>query len=379
MNLKIPLVVASAATFLFCDEISVFDGYNNQVNSQSSVSSPAPKPAHSGGSISTDDLAKMAPKKAPAGDIIKDNKPSSADASAKSAEKSKSTGKSKSNSTNSKSAANGANSKKSTQKSAKSSKNSAQKGSNAKKTATNSQKSAPAKSQTTNDKNSKMQIASEIPAENDAKAPLSDEISNKNGEILGGKPEISSDKPEISKEKAEISDNKPDGAGEKAEISKPEPAEQKAEISSDKPEAANSQNPKATNPQKSGQEPPKSKDVDFSALSNDEAAAQAKKFYDAKDYDGAKKGYEHLLAKGADTARAEFMLGEIALAKGAYSDAVAHYQKSYKADSAADYAPALLANTAKSLEKLGDTENAGKFRDALKSKFPDSPEAKSAK
>lgn len=93
----------------------------------------------------------------------------------------------------------------------------------------------------------------------------------------------------------------------------------------------------------------------------------------------AKAKFEFLAGKKYKPARANFYLGEIEYKQKNYSGAIVLYQKSvalYSKDT--DYMAKLLYHTAISFDKVGDTQRANGFYQALKTQYPESAEAKAA-
>lgn len=72
------------------------------------------------------------------------------------------------------------------------------------------------------------------------------------------------------------------------------------------------------------------------------------------------------------------MLGEISYFGKSYGEAIKYYQTSISHSQTQPYTPKLLYHTAISFDKIGDTNSANKFYNALKSAYPNSKEAKSS-
>ncbi|NLY03696.1 MAG: hypothetical protein GXZ15_02475 [Campylobacter sp.] len=123
--------------------------------------------------------------------------------------------------------------------------------------------------------------------------------------------------------------------------------------------------------------PESKKVVGFDDMKPSDIEKEAISLYNAKSYTDAKIHYEYLSNKGYELGKTKFMLGEISYNQKSYTDAISHYQDSLKSDDKADYIPELLYHSGVSLEKLGDTENADKFYSYLKTKYPESTQAKS--
>lgn len=114
-------------------------------------------------------------------------------------------------------------------------------------------------------------------------------------------------------------------------------------------------------------------------MSDGEIATQAKEFYDKQYYTKGIEYYSHLITKNYKPANAHFMLGQMNFKRKNYAEAISYYKKSASLYSKASYMPELLLNTAISMDKTGDVENAKTFYNAVIGKFPTSPEAKDAK
>lgn len=106
---------------------------------------------------------------------------------------------------------------------------------------------------------------------------------------------------------------------------------------------------------------------------------EATALFDKKSYNEAKARFDILVEKNYKPARSNFYLGEIAYATKSYKTAILHYKKSISLYDKADYMPQLLYHTGVSFTKLKDSAQARNFFDALKTGYPDSPEAKSIK
>lgn len=93
----------------------------------------------------------------------------------------------------------------------------------------------------------------------------------------------------------------------------------------------------------------------------------------------AKEKFEVLISRKYKPARSNFYLGEIEYKQKNYSGAIVLYQKSvalYSKDT--DYMAKLLYHTAISFDKVGDTQRANGFYQALKAQYPESAEAKAS-
>lgn len=111
---------------------------------------------------------------------------------------------------------------------------------------------------------------------------------------------------------------------------------------------------------------------------NEVLALATKEFQNKNTYQNSKAKFEYLVEKNFRPARANFYLGEIEYKNQAYANAIVFYKKSVELYSKANYMPTLLYHTAISLDKVGDTQSANGFYQALKKDYPQSKEAKAA-
>lgn len=95
-------------------------------------------------------------------------------------------------------------------------------------------------------------------------------------------------------------------------------------------------------------------------------------------FDEAKAKLNHLISINYKPARATFWLGEIEYKQKNYNNAIVYYKKSSAISTKGNYIPKLLYHTAISLDKVGDTKSANGFYKALKTSYPNSPEAKAS-
>ncbi|MBK1971327.1 hypothetical protein JG677_00235 [Campylobacter sp. TTU-622] len=86
----------------------------------------------------------------------------------------------------------------------------------------------------------------------------------------------------------------------------------------------------------------------------------------------------YLLQKHYKPARVNFYFGEIEYKQKNYNNAIVFYKKSSAISTKGDYFPKLLYHTAISLDKIGDPKTANGFYKALKTNYPNSPEAKAS-
>jgi len=113
-------------------------------------------------------------------------------------------------------------------------------------------------------------------------------------------------------------------------------------------------------------------------MTNPEVADKAKAFYDKQYYTNAIEYYSHLITNNYKPAYSHFMIGQMKFKRKNYGEAISFYKKSASLYSKASYMPELLLNTAISMERTKDINNAKSFYDALIAKFPNSNEAKTA-
>jgi len=112
--------------------------------------------------------------------------------------------------------------------------------------------------------------------------------------------------------------------------------------------------------------------------SNAALLKEAIRLYRAKKYADARALFTQLDEKGYKQATDNFYLGEIAYYQKAYEEAILYYKKSASLYDKATYMPTLLLHTAISFEKIGDTENADKFFQAIIDTYPGTSQAKIA-
>ena len=123
----------------------------------------------------------------------------------------------------------------------------------------------------------------------------------------------------------------------------------------------------------------KSKVSSLDKMSNSDVANKAKAFYNKKYYTNGIEYYSHLILKNYKPANAHFMIGQMKFKRKNYADAISFYKKSAALYSKASYMPELMLNTAISMDKTGDKKNANAFYNGVIAKYPDSPQASSAK
>lgn len=119
--------------------------------------------------------------------------------------------------------------------------------------------------------------------------------------------------------------------------------------------------------------------VGFDDMKPADIEKEAKALFEAKKYQEAKIYYDYLYSKNYNPAQTQFMIGQISFNQKSYANAIKSYQNSLKNNDNAPYIPELLLNSGISLEKLGDKANADKFYTYLKTKYPNSSQAKSLK
>ncbi|ENZ3889571.1 tol-pal system YbgF family protein, partial [Campylobacter coli] len=111
---------------------------------------------------------------------------------------------------------------------------------------------------------------------------------------------------------------------------------------------------------------------------NNEILDLAIKDLNNNSYENSKIKLNYLISKQYKPARANFWLGEIEYKQKKYNNAIAYYKKSSALSTKGDYFPKLLYHTAISLDKIGDPKTANGFYKALKTNYPNSPEAKAS-
>lgn len=111
---------------------------------------------------------------------------------------------------------------------------------------------------------------------------------------------------------------------------------------------------------------------------NNEILDLAIKDLNNNSYENSKIKLNYLISKQYKPARANFWLGEIEYKQKKYNNAIAYYKKSSALSTKGDYFPKLLYHTAISLDKIGDPKTANGFYKALKTNYPNLPEAKAS-
>ncbi|EPZ2628135.1 tetratricopeptide repeat protein [Campylobacter coli] len=111
---------------------------------------------------------------------------------------------------------------------------------------------------------------------------------------------------------------------------------------------------------------------------NNEILDLAIKDLNDNSYENSKTKLNYLISKQYKPARANFWLGEIEYKQKKYNNAIAYYKTSSSLSTKGDYFPKLLYHTAISLDKIGDPKTANGFYKALKTNYPNSPEAKAS-
>ncbi|EAC1619092.1 hypothetical protein EAS83_06300 [Campylobacter jejuni] len=124
----------------------------------------------------------------------------------------------------------------------------------------------------------------------------------------------------------------------------------------------------------------KAKQIDESwkKKKNNEILELAIKDVDKNAFEDSKAKLNFLITKQYKPARANFWLGEIEYKQKNYNNAIVYYKKSSSLSTKGDYFSKLLYHTAISLDKTGDTKTANGFYKALKTNYPNSPEAKAS-
>ncbi len=119
-------------------------------------------------------------------------------------------------------------------------------------------------------------------------------------------------------------------------------------------------------------------DVSWKKKKNNEILDLAIKDLNDNSYENSKTKLNYLISKQYKPARANFWLGEIEYKQKKYNNAIAYYKTSSALSTKGDYFPKLLYHTAISLDKIGDPKTANGFYKALKTNYPNSPEAKAS-
>ncbi|MCB9096869.1 MAG: hypothetical protein H6630_04490 [Arcobacter sp.] len=107
--------------------------------------------------------------------------------------------------------------------------------------------------------------------------------------------------------------------------------------------------------------------------------SDAKKDYDAKNFNSAIPKYEKLVEVNYKPAESNFYLGQMWYVRKKYDLAISHYKKSAMLYDKAAYMPTLLLHSAISFENTKDKGNAKSFYSTLIDLYPNSSEAKVAK
>lgn len=120
------------------------------------------------------------------------------------------------------------------------------------------------------------------------------------------------------------------------------------------------------------------KDESWKKNKNSKILNLAIKNFNKDSYEDSEEKLNYLIAKKYKVAEVNFWLGEIEYKQKNYNNAIAYYKKSSALSTKESYFPKLLYHTAISLDKIGDTKSANDFYKALKSNYPNSPEAKAS-
>ena len=146
--------------------------------------------------------------------------------------------------------------------------------------------------------------------------------------------------------------------------------------------------PKKTNQEKSSAVETKAEEVvaadevikeNLTADDKVKLLSDAKKDFDAKNYNSAIPKYEKLVEVNYKPAEGNFYLGEMWYVRKKYDLAISHFKKSAVLYDKAAYMPTLLLHSAISFENTKDKENAKNFYSTLIELYPNSQEAKTAK
>ncbi len=111
-------------------------------------------------------------------------------------------------------------------------------------------------------------------------------------------------------------------------------------------------------------------------LTPQEILESADNAYVLKNFIQAREFYAKIVS--FSPAYVNFKLGEIAFVNEDFVGAISHYQKSLQAAPKSEFTPTLLYHTAYSFLKLNKPQEAKRFFETLKARFPNSPESKNA-
>lgn len=120
------------------------------------------------------------------------------------------------------------------------------------------------------------------------------------------------------------------------------------------------------------------KDDSWKKQKSNEILKLAIKELNENEFEDAKEKFEYLIVNHYKPARSTFYLGEIEYKQQRYNNAIVYYKKSSAISVKGDYVPKLLYHTAISLDKIGDPKSANNFYRALKTNYPNTPEAKAS-
>ncbi|MEJ2500724.1 MAG: tetratricopeptide repeat protein [Campylobacterales bacterium] len=116
----------------------------------------------------------------------------------------------------------------------------------------------------------------------------------------------------------------------------------------------------------------------YASKSSKTLAKEAKSSYDKLYFKTAIPIYEELIRRNYKPAYAHFMVGEMWHYRKNWSKALSYYKESARRYDKASYMPKLMLHSAECMQHLGDTDNARKFLQSLRAKYPASAEAAEA-
>lgn len=116
----------------------------------------------------------------------------------------------------------------------------------------------------------------------------------------------------------------------------------------------------------------------YASKSSKALAAEAKENYDKLYFKDSIPIYEELIRRNYKPAYANFMLAEMWHYRKDWSKALSYYKESASRYDKASYMPKLMLHSAECMQHLGDTDNARKFLQSLRAKYPQSAEAAEA-
>jgi TolA-binding protein len=116
----------------------------------------------------------------------------------------------------------------------------------------------------------------------------------------------------------------------------------------------------------------------YASKSSKTLAKEAKSSYDKLYFKTAIPIYEELIRRNYKPAYAHFMVGEMWHYRKNWSKALSYFKESARLYDKASYMPKLMLHSAECMQHLGDTDNARRFLESLRAKYPGSAEAAEA-